>query len=82
MKRTFFLLSALFLGASFNLYAFPKNGSIYNKSGQKTGYYRTESNGTTNVYDARGHKTGSYKTNPNGTTTSYDARGHKTRSVK
>lgn len=82
MKHTFFLLSILLLGVSFNLYAFPKNGSVYDAKGHKTGSYKTNSNGWTTSYDAQGHKTGSYKTNSDGSTTSYNARGHKRGSVR
>ena len=54
----------------------------YDKYGNRTGSYRTTSDGTTTSYDKYGSRTGSYKINSNGITNSYDKYGNRVGTYK
>ena len=54
----------------------------YDKYGQKTGSYKTNSNGVTTKYNKYGQKVGSFKKDSSGRITEYDKYGRKVGSYK
>lgn len=53
----------------------------YDRYGNRTGSYRSNSRGVTTQYDKYGNKVGSYRTNNSGTN-AYDKYGNKTGSFR
>ena len=73
-------LLILCLTLSFANVAFAVNS--YDRYGQKTGSYKTNSNGVTTQYDRYGRKVGSFKKDSSGRVTRYDEYGRKVGSYK
>ena len=79
MKKFLLTLFILFISASIGFCA---TTNSYDKYGNRTGSFKSNSSGTVSSYDRYGNRTGSYRTNSSGTTTSYDRYGNRTGSYR
>lgn len=77
IKKLFLTLFILFVSIDVCLAA-----NTYNSYGQKTGSYKTNSNGVTTKYDKYGQKVGSFKKDSSGRITEYDKYGRKVGTYK